>query len=230
MTATYHERPRTGAEALQDLQSQCQTLLLGWLAYRAGRNHFNVHGDLEEAFIYGAHALRRWWVWIIFVKIWLFWLCLVGWLSWLEYHDIRGESFYDSSGTLAGLRWMGYIGLPITFVLCIAVPYCRNVDYSLFKRRLFYWIFRPLTILLDRVPNGALYLTVLVGLFFPVGWFTHEKTYDPRADHLAAVTEVCDIIRESVAKGETSAQIDPDLATDAWVGHDANEWYRSECG
>jgi len=223
------EAPRSGAEALFTLKDKLQTGLLGFIAYRAGRNHYELHGDMAEAILYGAHAMRRWWSWLIMTQVWLFWFALNAWLFYLVHHDIRGESYPDITGMLAGERNVGKIGLPITFVLAVAVPYCRNVDYSLFKRRLVYRLFQPVTRLLDRVPVGWLYVTILFGLFSPVGWFTHEPNRDVRAVHMAAVAEVCDIIDAARAEGKTSASIDPDLATEAWVGRDVTVWYGQSC-
>jgi hypothetical protein len=225
---TYVEAPRSGAESLFALKDKLQTGLLGFIAYRAGRNHYELHGDLAEAILYGAHAMRRWWSWLIMTQVWLFWLGLNAWLFYLTHHDIRGESYPDITGMLGGLQAVGKIGLPITFVLAVAVPYCRNVDYSLFKRRLVYRLFQPLVILLDRVPNGWLYVTVLVGMFFPVGWFTHEpnRREEWRNDYVAATAALC----EQMDLGpEHWTAIPLDMYHSAHVGSDVGGWYQSMC-
>src|SRR4051812_48787914 len=82
-----------GLQGLQELRKKCEALLLGWLAYRAGRNYYKLHPDVAEAFIHGAHALRRWWVWLFFFKVWLFSIGFLGWMLYLRFHDVRGESF-----------------------------------------------------------------------------------------------------------------------------------------
>lgn len=229
---TYQASP--GTEALFTLKDKLQTGLLGFIAYRAGRNHYELHGDMAEAILYGAHAMRRWWSWLIMTQVWLFWLALNAWLFYLTHHDIRGESYPDITGMIGGLRAVGKIGLPITFVLAVAVPYCRNVDYSLFKRRLVYRLFQPLVVLLDKVPNGWLYVTVFVGLFFPIGWWADPPKDDPIADRDAAIVEVCDIITKGASLGATGDGVANDLLYTAEVtfgpdGHSVDEWYFAHC-
>jgi hypothetical protein len=232
----YAEAPPSGAESLFALKDKLQTGLLGFIAYRAGRNHYELHGDLAEAILYGAHAMRRWWSWLIMTQVWLFWLALNAWLFYLTHHDIRGESYPDITGMIGGLQMVGKIGLPITFVLAVAVPYCRNVDYSLFKRRLVYRLFQPLVILLDWVPNGWLYVTILVGLFFPIGWWADPPSRTERiANETAEATaEVCSRIQEGVSIGATGNGVANDLLWRAGVtfgpdGHSVDEWYWEHC-
>ena len=163
-------------QALQTLSRRFQGVLLGFLGYRAGKNHFDLTGELDTAIITGATALRRWWVWLFFTKLWLLWLGVTGWMVYMQTHDIRGESFQDHTGIMKPWTTSSLILLLPVLVLGVLVPYCRNVDYSLFKRRFVYKMFRPLTRLFDWAPVGFMYLTVLVGLFMPVGWFTGTDT------------------------------------------------------
>lgn len=155
-----------GTQALLELKRRCEALLLGFLAYRAGRNYYTLHPDVTAAFEHGAHALRRWWVWLFFVKVWLFSVCFLGWMLYLRFHDVRGESFpVDHNFQVVTRNLLVFIG-PALLVLLIT--YCRNVDYSMFKRRFAYRILLPLVKLLDKVPNWVLYLIVPCALMFPV--------------------------------------------------------------
>lgn len=159
-----------GTSALMELKRRSEAFLLGWLAYRAGRNHYNLHGSLEEAVVYGAHALRRWWVWIFFFKVWLFSNLFVCWMIYLRLHDnatSNGQDFIINDGDHAVVVRNGLI-FAIPALIAVLVTYSRNVDYSLFQRRLVYRVTRPLCRLLDRVPNWVLYLTVLSMLCFPI--------------------------------------------------------------
>ena len=166
MNVTYH-RPRTGGEALQELRHKCEGVFLSWLAFRAGRNYFNLHPNVEDSFIHGAHAMRRWLIWLFFVKVWLFSACFTGWMLYLRFHDVRGESFQDHSGDMGKITRNGLIFLGPALI-ALVVTYNRNVDFSLFKRRFVYKVTRPLTVVLDKVPNFVLYLTVLCILCFPI--------------------------------------------------------------
>ena len=223
---TYHN-PRTGMEALGELKDKLEVGILGFLAYRAGRNHYNVHGDLEEAIIYGAHALRRWWIWIFFVKVWLFSAAFTAWMLYLHFHDIRGESFQANSSdfnnvTLTGLIFLG------PAALALAILYCRNVDYSLFKRRLVYKVLRPLVVVLDRVPAWGLYVIVPCILCFPTGWFVGDPapTFDQQP---SAFQAVCEQVNAAHDAGQTKVAIDDDILRRAGVGSDLQGWYAKHC-
>jgi hypothetical protein len=230
-----------GTQAVLRLKEACEGLLLGWIAFKAGTNYHRMHPDGVDATVYGLHAMRRWWVWLFFTKVWLVWLGVVIWLTYIDHHDVRGESYVDlSGGLLDALQKFGYIGLPIAFVFGVAIPYCRNVDYSLFKRRLFYKIFRPLVVSLDRVPNAFLYLTIPFGLFFPSNLLYDSPPADntnPYAPSSEAVEEVCSKInnaRENAtpdANGNISLNlsIDNELVDRANIGSDLKSWYNANC-
>ena len=220
---TYH---RTGVEALQDLKTRLEVGLLGFLAYRAGRNHYNVHGDLEEAVIYGAHALRRWWIWLFFVKVWIFSTCFLGWMLYLRFHDIRGESFVTNSSAFDNVTYtLAAFLLPA--LLGLLVLYCRNVDYSLFKRRFVYRVLRPLVVVLDRVPAWGLYLIVPCALFFPTGWFIDGEPVR-ESDQIAAVN-LCRDINTARATGDTTYEVSDILADRVGLGDDLQGWYSDHC-
>ena len=161
--ATYYAGE--GVAAYQELFRRFQGVLLGWLAYRAGRNHYDISHDLGDSIVKGAEALRRWWIWIFFTKVWLFTLGITLWINYVQNHKIRGESFQDFGGGLD--TWMSHSWwlLPFTFVLGVVIPFCRNVDFSLFRRRFYYRLFQPLTIALNFVPVWMLYGAVIYGLF-----------------------------------------------------------------
>jgi len=185
MTSTYH---RTGTEALAELKHRTEGVALAWVGYRAGRNHYNLHNDLEEAVIYGAHALRRWWVWLGFVNLTLIFVLATAWMEYLRHHDIRGESFPESA-TFKNTLLQFQIVIPI-MVLLLAILYCRNVDYSLFKRRFVYKVLSPLVRLLDRIPNGALYLLIPLLAVLPIRLIGIGTT--DTEIHTDAVTTLCE--------------------------------------
>jgi hypothetical protein len=165
--STYY--PGEGTYALMELKRRCETMWLGWVAYRAGKNYYALHPNVEDAFIHGAHAARRWFIWLLFTKVWLFSLGFLGWMLWLRFHDIRGESFQEAVGNTGDMGIVIrnlLIFLPPAF-LVLLVTYARNVDFSLFQRRALYTLVKPLVVVLDRVPVGFLYLIVLFPLFFP---------------------------------------------------------------
>lgn len=172
MTTAYDLRTGPGltpegyaaANAVQTLARRFQGVLLGWIAFRAGRNHYDLTAQLDDAILRGAEALRRWWIWLFFTKVWLFTLAITMWITYMEHHTIRGDSFHDYGG-LGNWSTVSWWLLPFTFVLGVLLPYCRNVDYSLFKRRSVYRLLRPVTVALNKLPVGVLYLTVLIGLF-----------------------------------------------------------------
>ena len=158
-----------GTQALMELKRRCEALMLGFLAYRAGRNYYTLHPDITDAFEHGAHALRRWWVWLFFTKVWLGSLLVILWMGYMELHDRAnpGNAYWVDDGDAKVTLRNGLIFL-VPSLLAVLVTYCRNVDYSLFKRRFVYRILRPLVKVLDKVPNWVLYLTVPCMLFFPL--------------------------------------------------------------
>lgn len=168
-TPTYYAG--SGIHAAQELKSRLEVGILGFLGYRAGKNHYELHHDMEEAVIYGAHAVRRWWVWLVFTKIWLFSAGFSLFMVYLRLHDNgtpNSQDFILNDGDAHVVTRNALIFLIPSFVLGVLVTYTRNIDYSLFKRRAFYWLLRPLSILVTWIPNWVLYLTVLCVLCFPI--------------------------------------------------------------
>ena len=223
MTATYH---RTGMEALGELKDKLEVGLLGFLAYRAGRNHYNVHGDLEEAIVYGAHALRRWWIWLFFVKVWIFSTLFLGWMLYLRFHDIRGESFQPNGPAFNNVTYtlLVFIGPAL---LALLVTYCRNVDYSLFKRRFVYRVLRPVVIVLDKVPAWGLYLIVPCMLLFPTGWFRDGEPV--RESDVIAAQNLCRDITNARAEGDTTYEVTDIMRERVGLGDDLQAWYGDHC-
>lgn len=210
-----------GTYALMELKRRCEALILGWLAYKAGKNYYAIHPNVEDSFVHGAHALRRWWVWLFFTKVWLGSAIFLGWTLYLGHHDIRGESFHDATGDLAIVtRNLTIFILPA--LIAILVTYSRNVDFSLFKRRAVYKVLRPVVVVLDRVPNWILYLIVLCPLFFPfaIGGFDSP---DAAVNPASAITQVCSLIAEG------NYAIPTALHTAAGVGSDWQAWYEATC-
>ena len=226
--ATYH---RTGGEALQELRSKLEVGLLGFLAWRAGRNYYNMHPDFGDAVIHGATALRRWWVWLFFVKVWIFSVLFLCWMLWLRFHDIRGESFVSNSAAFDNVTYTLIAFLPLA-LLGLLVVYCRNVDFSLFKRRLVYRVLRPLVAVLDRVPAWAFYLIVPCALFFPTGWFiTDDGGSDWTPGQIAAQAEwVCEKVATARDNGQPTVTFDPQINLSVLdIGDDFQGWYIANC-
>ena len=169
MTTYQVTRPRTGMEALQELKSKFEGVLLGWLGYRAGRNFYEMHPDVGRAVVHGMHSLRRWWVWLFFCKVWLFSACFALFMWYLRLHDNAATDYNDyiiNDADHAAVMRRAVIFLIPSFV-ALLVGYCRNVDYSLFKRRAVYQVMRPLVVAIDKVPNWLLYLLPVAVLCFP---------------------------------------------------------------
>ena len=155
--------------ALMELKAKCEALFLGWVAYRAGRNFYEIHPDVEAAFIHGAHALRRWWVWLFFFKVWLFSSAFFLWMHYLRLHDNAtgpDQDFIINDSDHAMLVRRGLIFM-VPALVAILITYCRNVDYSLFQRRFVYNVMKPLTVATSFLPNWTLYVLVPCMLCFP---------------------------------------------------------------
>jgi hypothetical protein len=164
MAHTYYAG--SGTHAYLELKAKLQAAGCIWLGWKAGRNYYEVRPVIEEAIIHGAHALRRWWIWIFFLNVWLGSTLFAAWMLWLRFHEVRGEGYPDISGDLNIVTRNVLMFLPVS-LLSLLITYCRNVDFSLFKRRFVYRLLFPLVVTLDRVPNWLLYLIVFCPLFFP---------------------------------------------------------------
>ena len=171
---TYQDTAYPGTNALLGFQHQMQGVMLGWLGYRAGRNSYALHANAADAAIHGAHALRRWWIWLFFIKLWILQTAFVGLLSYYTVHDrANPQDTYvlaSQNDQLTAYLTNGRIFVPLGFVL-VLVTYCRNVDYSLFQRRFVYHVMRPICALTNWIPNGIIYtLIVWVPLFGWIRW------------------------------------------------------------
>lgn len=155
-----------GTAAAMELKRKCEGLWLGWVAYKSGMAFYEMHPDPVEAALHGAAALRRWWIWLFWLKLWLLTLAGFAWLSYLKYHKIRGESFQDNGGGLDVIRTRILIFI-IPATASLLIMWSRNIDFALFKRRWFYGIVRPLALMFEWCPNWILYVTIIMPVFFP---------------------------------------------------------------
>lgn len=130
----------------------------GWLGVKAAKNHHARGLAWVDAAAKGANAGRRWTGWIIA----LWWMLFMGMFS-LAMIDADGK-VYDYNGGIhlwaISLFLSGFILWPIMFVI-----YNRNIDQSLFRRRLVYHLVRPLARVLDRFSSITLYLMIPVAPF-----------------------------------------------------------------
>ena len=165
--STYYAGP--GTYAALELKSKLEGLFLSWLAIRAGVNFYRLHpNDMGAAVLHGATALRRWWVWLAFAQAWLFFTLLTLWLLYMQNHKVQGEAYPDISGGLRANTYKLIAVSVLSLFTAVLIPYCRNVDFSLFKRNALYWVLSPLVKLLDRVSPPLLYLIGFVPLLWPV--------------------------------------------------------------
>jgi hypothetical protein len=76
---------------------------------------------------------------------------------------VNSPGFHDFSANNDAHSWAyALVIAPCVMVPLLAVLYNRNIDYSLFQRRLAYWLIKPLALILDWLPNGILYSMLIV--------------------------------------------------------------------
>jgi len=125
----------------------------GWLGVKAAKNHHARGLAWVDAAAKGANAGRRWTGWII--ALW-----------WMLFMGMFGLMMIDASGKVTdyngGIK-MWAISMSVSpFILwpIMGVIYNRNIDQSLFKRRLVYHLVNPLAHALDRFSSITLYLLI----------------------------------------------------------------------
>jgi hypothetical protein len=130
-----------------------------WLGTKAGRNHYARTHDLSDSIWLGAIAGRRWFVWIVACFLTLTQGALGAWF--VSYVNSPGFHDFSENGDARSYAYAFVLG-PCLMVPILAVLYNRNIDYSLFQRRLAYWLTKPLAVVLDWLPNGILYSMLIV--------------------------------------------------------------------
>lgn len=145
-----------GTQSYLDAGHFVGDVVVGAAAYQAGRNYYNIHPDTTAATIHGADALRRWQIWRALSKVWVVEVLILV----MFFFEERAMTSLDPVNDLAERVRNGAILLLPTLVFGVLIPYCRNVDFSLFKRRLLYRILRPLLVVTNWIPTWALYLTI----------------------------------------------------------------------
>ena len=128
-------------------------------AVKAGQNHFHQTGNMAHAASISAEALARWaaWCWI-----WMFGAMATVWSLTLWYAGFHG---------VWSPAWWGYISAPViilTWPLWCGVAWCRNVDFCLFRRGMWYRLFEPLALRTEKYP-----MVLLQG----VAWFCVFLTF-----------------------------------------------------
>lgn len=132
-----------------------------YLGAKAGKNHYALTQDGGEAVWKGADSGRRWANWT-FAWGYTIILAMIGVWSLM----VVSADDYVSDDLDGDMRqaWGMLHAVPIQ-VLLLLVVYNRNIDYSLFNRRLLYWLIKPVQMLTLWLPTPVLYLGV-VGLPF----------------------------------------------------------------
>jgi hypothetical protein len=139
------DQVRTPGQYLSADPNKFFNVVAAALGAKAGHNHYQQTGDLQQAAGVGIGAFVRWMVWMITLGVWFF------------------NSFFVAA-------WETGSNTPIYTALIIApftlgVTWCRNVDYSLFRRGLIYKLYAPVARLIEGVPSFVLYLLVLAPTF-----------------------------------------------------------------
>ena len=125
------------------------TAVIGLIGAKAGKNHFAVTGDWGQSIQAAAGAFARWMVWS---TLWFVWAAL---LMWFATPTEAGFTGNDIAGLAASL---------VIWPFAFGVTWCRNIDYSLFKRRLIYKLYQPIAVALEGVPSPLLYALMCVPL------------------------------------------------------------------
>ena len=126
------------------------TLIIGAIATKAGHNHYKVTGDWGQSIQAGMGAYVRWMVWSV---LWFVWAIMLFWFA-----TPTVEHGYVSSD-IAGMVF-SVIVWPFLF----GVTWCRNIDYSLFRRGLVYKLYQPIAVAIEGIPSPFLYGLIVVPL------------------------------------------------------------------
>lgn len=129
---------------------------LAWVGLKAGRNHYdhNEEGIANAAWKGGGAALR-WWIWGSWVVLWLFSFALYAFGFYMV--PKMAVDTHNQGDALTGM-----IAMLAVWPLCIGVTWCRFIDFSLFKRGVWYRVFQPLARVLEWCPTWVLFLTILI--------------------------------------------------------------------
>ena len=128
---------------------------VGIAAAKAGANHYQQGASLGEAAGLGAGAFVRWMVWLMFFVLW--WVIVVT-------NSMLGGLAANWSGAASQVN-DSLFHMAVMFALApftMGVTWCRNSDYSLFRRGPIYRSFAPIACMVERVPTWAMYLPVLI--------------------------------------------------------------------
>lgn len=141
-------------------------IFVGGAAIEAGQNCYQQTGDTVLAAKVGAEAAARWalWSWL-----WLFssfaagWSCILWW-----------------TGLATGIwspAWWGYLSAPLLIIgwpLWCGVTWCRNIDYCLFRRGMWYKLFQPLYVRTDNWHPALLSGIAVAGIGLTLmEWFSY---------------------------------------------------------
>lgn len=137
------------------------------VAAKAGVNHYdhNAEDGVAAAALKGGSAAFRWWMWGSWVVVWLFtgFLYAFGWymMSAVDM-PVKGGPGGDPMVPTIGNAVAGLIWLLIVWPLGAGVTWCRCIDFSLFRRGVWYKVFRPLARLVEWCPTVVLYGLILI--------------------------------------------------------------------
>jgi hypothetical protein len=118
---------------------------------KAGWNHHNNGESVMDATGKGVGAYARWMCWSVALFVWG--LLFVG---------------FAAGGSNPQGDWYGIVACTLVWPFVFGVTWCRYVDYSLFRRGLWYRLFQPIEAACDKIPTPALYL----GMILPLGALT----------------------------------------------------------
>lgn len=123
------------------------TIVIAGVAAKAGHNHYKQTGDYEVAVKKGVGAFARWFCWGI---------ALLTWGLFAAFYSLGA-----GSGTW-GENISGIIACSFIWPFLLGVPWCRFVDYSLFKRGMWYRLFQPIDAAMDAIPSPVFFLGIIV--------------------------------------------------------------------
>ena len=129
-------------------------LIIGAIATKAGHNHYKVTGDWGQALQAGAGAFVRWLSWS---TLWFVWAILLMWFA-----TPTEASGYVTSDIL------GMAACVVVWPFLFGVTWCRNIDYSLFRRGLVYKLYQPIAVAVEGIASPLLY--ALIGVPMAVVW------------------------------------------------------------
>ena len=130
------------------------TLIIGAIATKAGHNHYKVTGDWGQSIQAGMGAFVRWLTWS---TLWFVWAIMLFWFA-----TPTAEHGYVTAD-IAGMA-----ACVIVWPFLFGVTWCRNIDYSLFRRGLVYKLYQPIAVAVEGFPSPLLY--ALIGVPIAILW------------------------------------------------------------